>query len=414
MDDDDAGHISDADSDVLEWQADVAKLDASIAKFVAEQRGLDPDTAVATAAPAAGHGGIQPQRRRRRREPRAQQLPGDIKHLLSHATGAFLDGDFDRCMTQLFEIIRQNAEIAEAWKLLAAVLDAVGRRAEAVMSLVYAAHLDPGHAAPWIEAAELALEGLDDEELGGGEGEEEHEGEGEGEDRGGVGAGAGARADAEREKARATALNTARLCYSAAVRAEPRNVKVRMAKADILLAQGNAAFAVHEYARILKLQPHDIFTVRNMSDAALDVKATEEAVEKAKDAYRAVIYHAVPGGTFEDGAQFMWSDIRVYLALLEALGQWGDALHEVRSLSRWLLGRMDEAYWDLWTDDREWDAYDEPRRVGVPDFDPGRYREDQYGLGLPTDLRAKMFVYRSKIGGDPYEVEVIFGPIFSP
>ncbi len=54
------------------------------------------------------------------------------------------------------------------------------------------------------------------------------------------------------------------------------------------------------------------------------------------------------------------------LEFFTILGQWEEGAYELKRISRWLLGRPDETYWDDWPDDdREWDATDD-RRVEVP------------------------------------------------
>lgn len=289
---------------------------------------------------------------------------------LSLATEAFHDKRYGDAHEILEEVIRINAETYDAWTLLSTVFEETGRKKEALNALIYAAHLTPKVVSAWMSAGAYALEGVGEMEEG----------------------------DPERTEA----LQLARTLYAAAVRADASDANARTTLADVLMSLGYAAQAAGQYQRALRYKPYNIRTVRNLADVALDAKDPRKTGPAAREAYRRVIEHCYEAGTnvVEEGA-FEWSDLRIYLEFFGIAGEdedWGKAAAELKEVARWLLGRRDERCWEGWGyDDREWDVNDD-RRVMVPGYEPGRFPLQSYGLALPVDLRAKLAIYRLRLG----------------
>ncbi|KAK0630545.1 hypothetical protein B0T17DRAFT_607433 [Bombardia bombarda] len=368
--------ISDADSDILELKAANARWDAQKEAFVTQQRaeasgishGQQQPSSSSTVAAGPAKAGARPAPRQSRKlGPRKAAKPTpDILFRLSLAKESFERKEYDDAIKMLGEVIRINSETYSAWTMLSTIHEELGDREKATMSLMAAAHLVPKNVPYLINTAVYALYGVEDMEDG---------------------------------PERSRALERANLCYSQALIADKRNIEARTGKADVLMMQGHNALALAQYYRALEYQPLNIRTVRNVADVALDAKDPRKTCEGAKRAYRRIIDHLQAEGTLEtDEGRFEWSDLRIYLEFFAVLEQWQAAAYELKELSRWLLGRRDEAYWDHRTDDdREWDLYDD-RRILVPDFKPTQHPPDTYGQGLPIDLRAKLYVYRRKLG----------------
>jgi len=366
-DDDVESEVSDADSDELELRANTKRFDAIQEAFVAQHRaeviGVAPQAPAPAATPAKA---ARPPRRKIGPRKAAKPTP-DIQFRLSLARRAFEDRDYEGTIQMLSEVIRINSETYQAWTLLSTVHEELGDREKATMCLMTAAHLVPKNVPSWLNAAAYALHGVEDMDDG-----------------------------PEKQQA----LERAITCYSQALTADKRNVEARVGKADCLMMQGHAALALAQYIKALEFRPLNIRTVRNMADVALDMKDPRRPAEGAKRAYRRIIDHLQASGTLEaEEGLFEWSDLRIYLEFFGILEQWGEAARELKEISRWLLGRRDEGFWDEWVDDdREWDLNDD-RRIEVLDkFEPTRFPLDSYGGGLPVDLRAKLYVYRHKLG----------------
>ncbi|KAL2257831.1 hypothetical protein VTK26DRAFT_9118 [Humicola hyalothermophila] len=372
---DDATSNISADSDARELRAEVARFDLQQEAFVARQRaeasGIPYQPPPPRKADGSGPGGGGAGGKRKPRKvlgPRkAAKLSPDIQFRMSLANEAFQQGDYDKTIAQLGEIIRINSEVFNAWTLLSTVHETLGNREQAIWCRISAAHLTPRDVPQWISTAEYALECVEDLEDG----------------------------SPEREEV----LRRAYACYTQALETDRSNIVARTGRADVIMMLGNASKALAEYQKALNYKPWNIRTVRNIADVALDAKDPRKSAEVAKGAYRRLIDHLQASGTFDaEEGRFEWSDLRIYLEFFGILEQWHEGAQELKEIARWLLGRREETYWDQWVDDdREWDVH-EDRRIVVPGFEPTRYPLDAYGQGLPVDLRAKLFVYRSRLG----------------
>lgn len=347
----DRDDFSDADSDLEELEGDIAKFDESVREFLATQRDDGAPSRGEVRTGAKGRGTRGP---RKAAKPR-----GDITARLSKVNQAFLGGNYDLALDLVFEVIRINAETHQAWTTLSSIFREQGDLNKALSAMVYAAHLRPKDVGGWLQCATFALDTLDTDEAGN--------------------------------------MHTARLCYSAALRADPHNVDARLGKGMVCHRQGHLAAAIAEYKMVLRHRPYDLDIVRKLAEACVDNKHADTAVPAAISAYERFFEHekvVVAQGL----GHAPWHDVGIYVELFASTGRYLEAIGQVKSLSRWFLGRGDEDYWDSWQmDDCEWDA-DEERRDTIPDFTSGRYGLELYGQGLPHDLRARLAIYRFRVG----------------
>ncbi|EAQ91053.1 hypothetical protein CHGG_02988 [Chaetomium globosum CBS 148.51] len=385
MDDDEdevASNIS-ADSDALELRAEVERFDLQQEAFVARQRAEASGIPYQPPPPqkAGGKGGRKSKSRKSTGPRKAAKLPPDIQFRMSLANEAFQQKDYDKTIAHLSEIIRINSEVFNAWMLLSTVHETLGNREQAIWCRISAAHLTPRDVPQWIATAEYALECLEDV------------------DDDAATTADGSTSGSGNTPAKDEVLQRAYACYTQALETDRANITARTGRADVIMMQGNASKALAEYQKALSYRPWNIRTVRNIADVALDVKDRRKGADIARAAYRRLVDHLRAGGSFEaEEGWFEWSDLRIYLEFFTILEQWREGAQELKEISRWLLGRRDEVYWDQWVDDdREWDITDD-RRIAVPEFEPARFPQESYGQGLPVDLRAKLYVYRGKLG----------------
>lgn len=355
---------SDVDSDLEELQGDMAKFDQSVREFLASHRGSQD----VTPPPRASFRG------RGARGPRKAAKPrGDITARLSRVNQAFLAGDYDGALNLAFEVIRINAETHQAWTALSSIFRERGELKRALSAMVYAAHLRPKDVNGWLRCASFALDTI---------GAENNEG------------GAGIDTEAESHGPEDSNLHTARLCYSAALRADPSNMEARLGKADVCRRQGQFSAAISEYKALLQRRPYDLDLVRKLAEACMDSKNSAAAVDAPIHAYRRFFGH---DESWQLG-NALWHDVGIYAELLATAGRYQEAIDDLKSLSRRLAGRAGEQYWDRWReDDREWDA-DDRRRALVPEYDAVGADFALYGAALPHDLRVRLATYRLKLG----------------
>lgn len=355
---------SDADSDLEELEGEIARNDQSVRDFLASHRG----TGMTAGFPqSSGHGAMSLRGARgsrgRARGPRQAAKPrGDITARLAKVNKAFLTGDYENALLLASEVIRINAETHQAWTALASIFAEMGEADKSLSAMVYAAHLRPKEVGGWLRSAAFAMDIVDNQ------GDE-------------------------------SKLHRARLCYAAALRADPTNIEARLGKANACHRQGHLGSAIIEYNNVLKRQPQDLDIVRKLAEVCIDSKNSVSAVTSATEAYRRYFDLERKKG-LPDAEDALWHDVGIYVDLYGSQGRYLDAIRELRSLSRWLLGRSSESYWDEhMLDDREWDD-DDLRRALVPQYHAKAPGTVLYGAALPLDLRARLAIYRLGLDHD--------------
>lgn len=356
----------DGDSDDERLQADIRKLDRDVDAFRATMMDSDSEREDNLDPLLQGRKRTRKQGSGRKRRKvggggggREFEPSIEIKVALSQATDAMVGFKLDEAQELVEEVIRQNAEVYDAWMLLSSIHQKRGNSAEALMCMCFSAHLRPRDFDGWITCANFALS---DET----EGQREHN------------------------------VGLAQTCFSAAIIARPRSLKARLGKANCALENGQSSAAAAEYTKILQKRPYRIQVLRNFAEAAFDTRNARKHVAKASEFYEKIIAHVRQGGQLHRGS-FEWSDVLIYVEMCSFLERYEDAARALRSLARFMIGRQEETFWDDFVDDdREWDEEDDRKRE-CEQYDPHKYDDDLYGPALPLDLRAKLAMYRLKL-----------------
>ncbi|KAI1200461.1 hypothetical protein F5X97DRAFT_332030 [Nemania serpens] len=302
-----------------------------------------------------------------RRGPRKAAEPtGDVKYRIHMASSAYMDGRLDEAIEWAEDAIRINAETYRAWSLLTSLLEEKGDLKASFTARVFSCHLQPKHVSGWLHCAEIGI-ALRDE----------------------------LPQDADEF------LEQVSVCYSAALRADINNRQARHGRAAIAVERGQIRTAAKDYLYLLEHGEYDVHALRSYAEMTILLASTGKRSFYKPDSaigwYHRAFNHFRECG-MDDRYPIEWQDINIFAGLLAYVEHTKDALYELKTLARWLLGRSDESFWDDWQDDdREWDV-DGARRVGFQDFQEGRYPESSYGSGLPLDLRTKLAVYRLKLG----------------
>ncbi|KAK7521678.1 hypothetical protein IWZ03DRAFT_99387 [Phyllosticta citriasiana] len=294
--------------------------------------------------------------RRGRRGPREAKDPGPVfKKILSEATQAWIRQDLETAQKAAGEAIKINPEVFAAYNLLSEILYAKGQLEESVNVLSMGAVLQRD-AALWHKIATRVLE-LDID-----------------------------------ERAR---LEWAHRCYSQVIRLDNGDWEARCQRLDFQLRFDHKGQAKLELEMMLKIEGHqfDLDRIQQLAELCAVTREPARAVEPFEKAIR---HHLTAPG--DDYSQLDWQSLNSYLELMSTLKRYEDSIPLLKSTARYIVGRQDESYWDGLEDDREWDIDDEPRRVEVDRFVPGRYPQDAYGVGLPLEIRVKLGLFRLGLG----------------
>ncbi|KAI2630453.1 hypothetical protein GGS21DRAFT_540113 [Xylaria nigripes] len=314
-----------------------------------------------------GRGGRGGRGRGIKRGPRKAAEPtGDVKYRLNMASNAYMDGKLDEAIEWVEDAIRINAETYRAWTLLTSFLEQKGDLKGSFTARVFSCHLQPRHVDGWLNCAEIAIALRD-----------------------------------ELPEDATEFLNQAATCYSAALRADINNRQARHGRAAISVERGQIRTAAKDYLYLLEHGDYDVHALRSYAEMTIILASTGKRdyykPETAIDWYNRVLAHFRDNNT-DGNSPLEWQDINIFAGLLAYVERTKDALYELKSLARWLLGRSDESFWDDWQDDdREWDV-DNDRRLRLESYQEGKYPKFSYGGGLPLDLRTKLAVYRLKLG----------------
>ncbi|KAF2667206.1 TPR-like protein [Microthyrium microscopicum] len=151
---------------------------------------------------------------------------------------------------------------------------------------------------------------------------------------------------------------------------------------------------------LLSLDPNNLECIQTLIQVAPVLDRRLEEPETTLDAIEAFkLYIAnhmhmdVPGNSYID-----WNLILMFADLFVSAGQIEEAIRQLKRVSRWVIGRGDETYWDNIEDDREWDMEDEPRRIELDEFEMPTYSDLMYGPSLPIELRVRLGTLRVLLG----------------
>lgn len=195
---------------------------------------------------------------------------------------------------------------------------------------------------------------------------------------------------------RETALRQALNCFRRILDIDEHHHDAVFQRAAIYHEMGNRGRALREYDSLLKVLPHNTSIIRQKAPLLQQIGRVDEAISICE---ASIAHGKGTGDCAED--DFSWPDIIVYTDIIARCGQMEEAIVKLKRLSRWLVDREMEEFWDdMVDDDREWDSEHEPRRVETEGFHPNLFPEELYGRALPFEVRVKLGLYRLTQGPD--------------
>ena len=299
-----------------------------------------------------------------KRGPRKPLEPGpEFAEIHAQATEAFIFQDYDEAERLAIQAIHVNPEMFKAHSLLSEVYRANGQNDSAIVALFNGAHTNPNDPEIWAKVAEMILEIA-------------------GEDR--------------RRR-----LRDAVYCYNRFLAVDRWNIAAHLRRAALNRENGHLAKAISDYKFSLKALPESTTILRNLAEVYIEMGKSFEAIPYYDEALKKLQSLAA------ESIQFDWSDANIYAELFIDSELFADGLKSVKRVCRWLLRRPPDDIWDEYTqDDREFDFFDKPRRVEVPEFSPF-FPSSAYGEGLPLELRVKMGILRLNVGRECFEEAMV-------
>jgi len=172
-------------------------------------------------------------------------------------------------------------------------------------------------------------------------------------------------------------------------------------RASLAKEIGDFRTARNAFLDILKRFPHDLTVLRELHTILVELSELPTCATLLQEAldYYMKIY---PTGQGEDamsglhviGGGFSKMDLLLLADLYNVLGEHGRAVQTIRRGTRWLQGRADQKYWDLYEDDREYDQEGWPPR---PSTSEGAVVHSG-GYELDSNARHRLAVARIKMG----------------
>ena len=291
-----------------------------------------------------------------------------FKDLHSQATMAFIHQDYTTAEEFAKQAIQENPEIFAAYSLLAEIHMARDDKSRAMQALFNGAHTRARDTEVWHKVAKLIMEVAGDD--------------------------------------RESGIPDAIYCYNQIIQVARTDVEARLERAALHRETGSTKRAIYDYVRSLQDLPHNTGILRHLAELFIESGRLSEAVRYYDEAilhHQSLQANALPA--------FTWSDLNIYAELLTHFTDPAAikiGLEKVKRVCRWLLGRKDESFWDEYTsDDREFDARDEPRRSHTQGFLAGRYDIKAYGENLPLELRIKLGLFRLTIANDELDEAMV-------
>ena len=267
---------------------------------------------------------------------------------------AFVENDYDKAEHLTRQAILINPEMYPAHNLLSQIYAARGDEDKAISAAWAAAHTKHRDPEIWSRTARLIL-------------------------------------DRDTED-RISSLRGAIYCLNRVLSLEKHDIEAKFERATLYQELGHNGKAAVEYEQLFKHLPYETTILRHLAEIYIETGESNLALQhyqRSISHFREVEPEQVP--------EFTWSDINIVTELYGLQQQYEDGITELKSLSRWLLGRGQDTYWETFNqDDREWDLEHEPRRRKLSGYIIDQYDLDTYGSGLPLDLRVKLGTFRLK------------------
>ncbi|TFY64254.1 hypothetical protein EVJ58_g2743 [Rhodofomes roseus] len=280
-------------------------------------------------------------------------LSQQVRALIGEGNQAYVDGDIQETLRIMQEVIRIEPRAAQAWSVLAQCYADMNEPQKALQLRIMAAHLTHD-AEEWERLAKQSVELVYNQQ--------------------------------------------ALYCYGKVYSLDPSNLNALWDRATLAKEIGELKTARNTFLAILKRLPHNLTVLDelrpiliDLSDLALCAVLFSEAFNHYHAAFPTGMGLDPDSGQDVPGGGFGMMHILVLADLHNSLGQYDKAVEAIRKGCRWLQGRVQQKFWDVCEDDREYYVGAESVRGGEGELQPG-------GYPLDVNARHRLAVARIKMG----------------
>ncbi|KAK9467184.1 hypothetical protein V1512DRAFT_262142 [Lipomyces arxii] len=329
--------------------------DVDLLDFADESALLDPSL-----RPARQQIEIRSKRKKKRNgnvPPRTREAEPseEVKILLGQANQAYATDDLDEAERFLAEVIRIDNHVYAAWKTLGEIHKQRGDIPKCLLAWISAGHLRLKDSELWSICGKLSVQ---------------------------IGQ-----------------IDQALYCYNRAILANSRDVESIYERGMVFKQMGNNSKALEAFRKLHELLPHDLTVIRELASAYVMLNNVTYASKLYEEILQIAKSPDLAGPDDEKSPPFGWSELNILAELYGVQKDWLRAIELIKSTARWLLQRDNEKFWNDVAEDND-DEYFPDRAVLNKHFSASK-RGDAEAMAeytLPLDLRAKMAVFRLKLG----------------
>ncbi|KAF3937037.1 hypothetical protein ABW19_dt0210406 [Dactylella cylindrospora] len=294
--------------------------------------------------------------RKGRRAAQDMEHSHEVQILLGQANQHYAAGEWLETLRLVQRVIQIDASVYYAWKVMGEVYLAINEPRKCLLAWISAAHLRHRESELWVTCARMSLDlGLDE----------------------GM--------DEDRFKEEAIYL------YGQAIRANPKDWTSIYERGNLLQEMQKYGRAALDFRRLLdKILPHETAVVKSLTQCLIGMGKSIEAIET----FESHLPYWIQFRGKEGGLD--WKHVNMLGDLCALANRWSHGIRQIKTLSRLLLARGSETFWDEVRNDCEWDLNDD-RRLQVPGFVNG-YHGGSAAYRLPPELRFKLGQFRVKLG----------------
>lgn len=274
-------------------------------------------------------------------------LSHEVAMLLSEGTRAFTDMDYSTAIDLAEAAVQEDKNAKQAYTLLAAIHEELGNAEKVRLAKAAAMYLDKRNKDGWIEIAQMSQE--------------------------------------------TGHLYDALEFYTQAANVDNKDAEILDGKVTILEQIGDLQKAVEVLRKVRKLKPTDAEVLIRMAHNLTELNKTAEAVSLYEDL---LDRNRDPYFDRRTLQEFGFSELNVLIELYFGQRAWIKSIKTIKRVSRWILDRGEETFWDEVKDDSEFDS----RRFRNKRLEKFASFENPEKFSIPIDIRVKLLLCRLRLG----------------